>query len=445
MNTLESLSLALTGSPYQSYSYSYPHKTTYRPLEDALPLEQVWRDQARDALFLYVHIPFCEMRCGFCNLFTMAKPQDDLATRYMDALERQATAVKHALGDASFSRLAIGGGTPTQVSDEAFDRIFDITARVMGGDLDAIPISCETSPETLTAEKIAIMQARGVTRLSIGVQSFVEQETKGARRPQPPHVLDEALRRCSAAGFDTFNLDLIYGLRHQTPESWRRSLDTAMAYEPEEVFLYPLYVRPLTGLGHSSASWDDHRLALYRQGRDFLMERGYAQISMRMFRRTDAPQTPGPVYCCQRDGMVGLGAGARSYAGAWHYSSEYAVGRRGVVSIIEEFTERPSERFAQLDYGFELDDLEQRRRLFIISMLSHEGMSEALYEATFNEPVTGAFGAELDALAELGLAAYDAPSATYKLTTKGFDYSDVIGPWLYSAQVKRLSEAFELA
>jgi oxygen-independent coproporphyrinogen-3 oxidase len=445
VNTLESLSLALTGSPYQAYSYSYPHKTAYGPLKEPLPLEQVWREQARDALFLYVHIPFCEMRCGFCNLFTMAKPQDELATRYMDALQRQAEEVKRALGDASFARFAIGGGTPTQVSDADFDRIFDIAAHTMGCDLDAVPISCETSPETISDEKIAIMKARGVTRLSIGVQSFHENETKGARRPQPPHVLDSALRRIAAAGFDTFNLDLIYGLRHQTAQSWQSSLETAMGYEPEEVFLYPLYVRPLTGLGHSSTSWDDHRLALYRQGRDFLMARGYAQVSMRMFRRTDAGETPGPVYCCQRDGMVGLGAGARSYAGAWHYSSEYAVGRRGVVSIIEDFSEREARRFAQLDYGFELDADELRRRLFIISLLSHEGVSQALYESTFDEPVTLAFGAELDALTQLNMVEHDSNLGTYKLTLKGFDYSDVIGPWLYSEQVQRLSESFELA
>ncbi len=160
--------MALTGSPYQSYSYSYPHKTAYRPLEEPVPLSEVWREQPKDALFLYLHVPFCEMRCGFCNLFTMAKPQDEMARRYLDALERQAEVVKGALGTSSFSRLAIGGGTPTQLDDLSFERLFTICSEIMGCDLEAVPISCETSPETLTDAKLAIMSAHHVTRASIG-------------------------------------------------------------------------------------------------------------------------------------------------------------------------------------------------------------------------------------------------------------------------------------
>src|SRR5512134_3564067 len=90
----------LTGSPYAGYTYAYPHKTAYRPLERAEPLRRVWSDERRDALFLYVHIPFCEMRCGFCNLFTQAQPREDFVAAYLKTLQRQAERVASAIGDA---------------------------------------------------------------------------------------------------------------------------------------------------------------------------------------------------------------------------------------------------------------------------------------------------------------------------------------------------------
>src|SRR5947207_1720316 len=187
MNTL------LDMSPYLAYSYSYPHKTAYRPLEPPLPLCELWAKERREALFLYLHIPFCEMRCGFCNLFTTANPKEDLETAYLDAVERHARRVRAALGPASFARLAIGGGTPTYLTPAALHRMFDIAERVFGADLVAIPVSVETSPHTARPDKLRLLRERGVDRVSIGVQSFVEAEVKAVGRAQTTAAVERAL------------------------------------------------------------------------------------------------------------------------------------------------------------------------------------------------------------------------------------------------------------
>src|SRR5262249_5744093 len=148
---------------------------------------------------------------------------------------------------------------------------------------------------------------------------------------------------------------------------------------PEELYLYPLYVRPLTGLGRSDREWDDVRRSCYREARPLLTGEGYTQVSMRMFRAAHAPAETGPVYCCQEDGMVGLGSGARSYTRALHYSGEYAVGARGVRQIIADYVTRPEESFACADYGFRLDGAEQRRRYVIQSLLAQEGLARSAY------------------------------------------------------------------
>lgn len=241
--------------PYRSYVYAYPHKTAYRPLPERPELAALWAGEPKDALSLYAHIPFCEVRCGFCNLFTRIGAPDELTGRYLDALDRQATAVREALGDEApvrFATAAFGGGTPTFLTAAELERLCDIAEKRTGVDLRAVPLSVETSPATATADRLAVLAERGATRLSIGVQSFVDAEARAAVRPQRRADVEAALGRIRDTGVPVLNIDLIYGIDGQTERSWRSSLDAALAWRPEELYLYPLYVRPLTGLGRIS-------------------------------------------------------------------------------------------------------------------------------------------------------------------------------------------------
>ena len=88
------MTTATAETPYQHYVYAYPHKTAYRTLTDRPALRSLWAAEPKDALSLYLHIPFCEVRCGFCNLFTRIGAPDGLTGAYLDALDRQATAVR---------------------------------------------------------------------------------------------------------------------------------------------------------------------------------------------------------------------------------------------------------------------------------------------------------------------------------------------------------------
>ncbi|GLW05192.1 coproporphyrinogen III oxidase [Microtetraspora sp. NBRC 13810] len=416
--------------PYEGYVYAYPHKTAYRPLDPRPPLRDVWAGERAGAL--YVHIPFCEMRCGFCNLFTRTGAPEELVGGYLDALERQARAVREALEAPAFSTAAFGGGTPTYLSAGELTRLFDLTERTMGADLAAIPLSVETSPATATPDRLAVLAERGTTRVSIGVQSFVDAEARSAVRPQRRAEVDAALDAIRAAGIPALNIDLIYGIDGQTPASWRYSLDTALTWKPEELYLYPLYVRPLTGLGKQGRAWDDQRLELYRLGRDHLLAAGYEQVSMRMFRLPGSGSST--EYCCQTDGMVGLGCGARSYTSTLHYSFEYAVGARQVRSIIDDYVRRTD--FGTANVGFTLSPGESRRRHLIQSLLQAEGLSRALYRDRFGADVLDDF--PLERFADLLVVE---PSAI-RLTAEGLAHSDAIGPALFSDRVRGLMDGY---
>ena len=325
------------GSPYQSYVYAYPHKTAYRYFDRPVPLGELWASEVKDAPFLYVHVPFCEMRCGFCNLFTTVRPEDDVVERYVTAVERQARVVRSEVGPMQVARFAVGGGTPSYLGLGQLARVFDLAEQVMGADVAAIPCSVEVSPETASPDKLALLAERGVDRVSMGVQSFFPAEVESVFRRQDNRAVDAALRAMGRLGFPVVNVDLMYGLPGQTPASFIQSIDQARGYGPAELYLYPLYVRPLTRMASADAVWDDERLACYRAGRDHLRGLGWTQVSMRMFRAPEAPSLEGPVYRCQEDGMVGLGCGARTYTSRLHHSSAYAVGPMKVKEIIQNY------------------------------------------------------------------------------------------------------------
>lgn len=430
MQTLES-------NAYLAYSYSYPHKTAYRQFAPHMALRDIWDKERREALFLYMHIPFCEMRCGFCNLFTMTNAGEDLVAVYLDALERQAQVVSDALAPSGFSRFAVGGGTPTFLEPRELERVFDIAAKYFNVDPHRAPTSVETSPLTATLEKMRILSDRGVSRVSIGVQSFIEEEVRAVGRAQKTQDVLAALQNIRDARIPTLNIDLIYGIPGQTEATWLASIDQALQCSPEEIYLYPLYVRPLTGLGKRADEPKlSDRLRLYRAGREHLLNQGYEQLSMRMFRARQAPDVGGPVYCCQKDGMVGIGCGARSYTSELHYSSRYAVSAKPIKAIIEQYATTSNEEFGSVDYGFVLDELERRRRYVIQSLLQREGLNADDYGATFagREAITDF--PELTHLLADGLA--EKQDRTYRLSAVGLELSDQIGVSFYSPAVQSL-------
>ncbi|WP_406363119.1 STM4012 family radical SAM protein [Streptomyces sp. NBC_00715] len=439
-----------TPRPYQSYTYAYPHKTAYRPLTPRPALKDLWAGESRSSLSLYVHIPFCEVRCGFCNLFTRIGAPDDLGGRYLDAVRRQAVAMREALGDDEpprFANAAFGGGTPTFLDAGELERLCDIAEREMGADLRSIPLSVEASPSTASADRLAVLVARGTTRLSLGVQSFVEEESRAAVRPQRRSEVEAALARIREAAVPVLNIDLIYGIDGQTAASWRVSLDAALAWRPEEIYLYPLYIRPLTGLGRhtdphrADREWDEQRLRRYREGRDHLLAHGYEQVSMRMFRRADAPPQGPDDYACQTDGMIGLGCGARSYTSTLHYSFDYAVSMREIRGIIDDYT--ATEDFSRVLHGRHVNEDEARRRHLLQSLLQAEGLTVTDYRHRFGSDPRDDFRSELDTLAARGWL-MPPGDGRLCLSPEGLAHSDAIGPEFFSPAVRDAMAAYEL-
>lgn len=425
---------------YDGYAYAYPHKTSYRPLDPPVPLDEAWRHEDRSKLFLYTHLPFCEMRCGFCNLFTTVQPDGGLVGETLASIQRQSEIVAELVQPEGVAQVAIGGGTPSFLAETELESLFAFLSQSWPVDWQAVPVSFEVSPGTISAAKLALLKKFGVDRISMGVQSFVREDLLALKRPQPMHELDRACDAISSAGIPVFNIDLIYGIEGQDAARWQQSLDRALHWEPEELYLYPLYIGERTKLDRCGKRPGIQRRELYRQAREFLLAAGYTQVSMRLFRRADV--TRWTDYCCQDDGMVGLGPGARSYTRGLHYSSEYAVGQVGVKRIIEAFNQLQSTQFSCADYGVALDPSEQKLRFLIKSLLRADGLSHEAYASRFGSAVEVDFP-QLVALSQLDLVDRSHTSVV-RLNAEGLSWSDTIGPWLYSDPVIEKMQAYEL-
>ncbi|HEY9060512.1 MAG TPA: STM4012 family radical SAM protein [Pseudobacteroides sp.] len=451
--SIKELEILLKGDPYKSYLYSYPHKTAYGKF-DPLPIESLWKDESKKSLFLYTHIPFCRSKCGYCNLLSICEKDDNFHEIYVNALERQAKDIKEAIGPLSFAGFAIGGGTPTILSESNLERLFDIARSILVVDTESIPISVETSPKEASYSKLKLIRDRNADRISIGIQSFIQSEAVYINRAENYNSIYTALESIKKLEFPVLNVDLIYGIPGQTMKSWEYSLRETLKYKPQEIYIYPLYVRPLTGLGIKSKTIkkdNDIRMELYKTACSILKDSGYSQLSMRCFslekefdKEINKANVNLPEYSCQEDGMIGLGCGARSYTKNVHYSYEYGVSHGVVKGIIESYIGTKSYKYA--DFGFILNEEEQKRRFVLKSLLYKDGIDYYKYKELFSSRVMDDF-TELSCLVELGYAKqYNSDDkSVLKLTEEGLALSDSIGPWLMSQKVRDRMERYMLS
>lgn len=441
---MESLVTTIGKSRYENYMYSYPHKKAYREFDEPIDLETLWGKSELKELTLYIHIPFCTNKCGYCNLLSITGFQKAQMSQYVEQLLNEMVAVRQFLGSYSrestpFSSVILGGGTPTILADQDLKKILEGISTILAVDFEKIFFSTETSPRTITQSKLNLIREYQINRVSMGVQSFNETELKAIYRRESVPEIEKALELLFKEPIPIRNLDLIYGIPSQTLKTWGQSLARVVEYNPEEIYLYPLYVRAGTGLYRKVQRDIELMGEMYEQGRLFLVEHGYLQTSMRNFIRKDMAQTLFPKYSCQQLDMVGIGCGARSYRDNIHYSQKYAVGETSIQRIVEGYL--AEDDFSVARYGYFLNEDEIKRRYVIKSILKVTGLDVAEYVATFQSLPLADFK-ELEILVSKGFL-MEQDRRIY-LTPKGMRWSDAIGNLFISREVQgKIDDFFE--
>lgn len=416
------------GSMYQQYMYSYPHKTAYRALPDLDIRDYLPRLTGEDNS-LYFHIPFCEAKCGYCNLFSVTGRDPSYIERYLDAVEKQLR--QYHLENYIFSDVTVGGGTPLILEEKQLERLFSIIDKGMG-EVQDYPVIIETSPNQTTERKLEIAKAHHTQRISIGIQSFQEEELKRLCRI---HSVDQARKAVSAIrkqGFACMNLDVIYGIPGQTRESLGETLREALFYQPEELFIYPLYVKLGTPLADRGERRSEQTRLFYEMIREYLLHHGYAQYSMRRFVRSDVASTT-PAETCGFANTLSLGCGGRSYLGNLHFCTPYSVRQTECIRRLDAYL--AAQDYTKISHGIILDEDEEKRRYVIKNIMFASGLDVCEYHRIF----AGDLKKEFPVLSEWENKGYLRESGGYYLLTEeGMAHSDALGPQLISERVRGL-------
>jgi oxygen-independent coproporphyrinogen-3 oxidase len=274
---------------------------------------------------LYVHVPFCQSKCPYCDFYSIADAS--LVASYLTALDSEARLCREQF--PAFDSLFLGGGTPSWLGEAHLAGLMNSLRRHLAFASDS-EITIEANPDDITAEKLRLFRDLGINRLSLGCQSFDEAELRFLGRRHTAGQTKAAIDLIRAAGFLNIGMDLIYGLPGQTVAAWRRTLETALRFNPEHLSCYQLTLAEDTPMGKRAAQGDlvplneEMQRELFLQTASFLTERGYLHYEVANFAR-------GEEYICRhnhkywsRVPYLGLGPGAHSFNGTrrwWNFSS----------------------------------------------------------------------------------------------------------------------------
>jgi len=242
---------------------------------------------ATDSVAVYLHIPFCPAKCGYCDFNSYAM-RGDILDRTMKAIVGEVQRSPHAGWPAK--TIFFGGGTPTFVATDALLELFDSVLAIHPPTADC-EITSEANPGTADAEKFNAMRRAGFNRLSIGAQSFDEAELTALDRVHSPDEIHRAFELAREAGFENVNLDLMFALPNQTVARWKRNLETALALEPEHLSLYCLTIEPNTRFyrlhrrGLLPLPTDDAQRRMYELTLDMTEGAGYRTYEISNFAR----------------------------------------------------------------------------------------------------------------------------------------------------------------
>ena len=227
---------------------------------------------------LYLHIPFCERKCIYCDFYSIENmsPMEE----FLIALDREIVLYADVGRGERFETIFLGGGTPSLLTPRQMAHLLDKLRKYFSVDPDA-EITVETNPGTVDEEKLRAYRTLGINRLSIGIQSFHDDELSFLGRIHDSGEAVRCVEQARRAGFDNISIDLIYSLPGQTMERWRRNLEGAVDLAPRHVSAYSLIVEDRTPLARMVASRQvsptptDAEADLYDFTMEFLGSKGF--------------------------------------------------------------------------------------------------------------------------------------------------------------------------
>lgn len=259
---------------------------------------------SESSLSLYLHVPFCNQMCYYCGCNTKISRQYDPIARYADLLVKEVVHIGNILQKKQkVEHIHFGGGSPTILSIDDFNDVMDRLKNSFSFSPD-IEIAMEIDPRGVTEEKIKAYAKTGMNRVSLGVQDFDEKVLASVNREQPYHLTFDAVHLFRENGINKINFDLLYGLPYQTLETMRRTVEQALALNPDRISLFgyahvPWVKKHMQLMPENELPDNSLRYDLFHTARQILLSNGYVAVGIDHFAKENDPLVQ-----AQKDGTL---------------------------------------------------------------------------------------------------------------------------------------------
>lgn len=363
---------------------------------------------------LYVHVPFCLRKCAYCDFASEAPPHPDRIHRYLACLDME---LGRLPADFRPGTVFLGGGTPTSLNDEAFARLMDLVAPRASG---AAEWTCEANPRTVTAAKAARMRDAGVTRVSLGAQSFDPATLAFLGRAHGADDVGDAIALLRDAGLANLGVDLITAVPGRDADALARDIDRALALDPRHLSAYTLSIEDgtplaaLVDLGTVKPVSDEQALAEYELVRSRLRNAGFVHYEISNFARPGSECRHNLLYWSGGE-YLGCGPAAHSHRGGVRW---------GNVQTLEAWADVVSRGWTPVAFEERLTPEKRARETLVFSLRRLDGVDAAAFRAATGFDLDTLCGPEIARLADQGLLQRTATGV--RLTGRALFISDAV-------------------
>lgn len=419
--------LPSSGPRYTSYPTADRFHGGFREKEYLEALHSRGADASNKPLSLYIHIPFCNTICYYCGCNKIITKDKGRADAYIEYLEKEMKLLApHLGGRHQLAQLHFGGGTPTFLSDNQLERVFEMIRKYF----QLIPdgeYSIEIDPRKVSRETVLKLGRLGFNRMSVGIQDFDPKVQAAVNRIQSYEETKEVIDAAREAGFKSVSVDLIYGLPYQTSESIKTTIDTVLSLDPDRLALYhyahlPHVFKPQRRIDTAAVPGSEEKLDMLQYCVQTLTERGYVFIGMDHFAKPDDELS------------VALEKGLlqRNFQGYSTYAdcNLVAIGVSSIGKIGNTYSQNERDidaYYAAIDEGrlpvmrgYQLNQDDILRRNIIQDLMCRFALDYRVYEDISGTPFDRYFKdelADLEKLADLGLVSLNKQGLT--VTPKG--------------------------
>jgi len=303
---------------------------------------------------IYIHIPFCDHKCIYCDFYSIIT--SDNIYPFLESIKKEIAYYSHLnSNERHFSSIYFGGGTPSLMEPEFLEEIIKCIKRNFNVDADA-EITMETNPGTIDRNKLISFRRIGINRLSIGIQSFNDDELKFLTRIHDKQIAVDTIHNAKEAGFENISIDLIFNLPGQTKEKWLSNLETAIQLPIKHLSAYSLILERGTILNKMvldkkvDLQDNDYDADLYESTINFCESNGFFQYEVSNFSKPGYECRHNNAYWRYRD-YLSFGPSAHSFIGKkrwWNYSSL----KRYIFEIDNHYTAEAGYEFLNEDQIF---------------------------------------------------------------------------------------------